>query len=64
MGGNFSEPVPDLLNASGSDFSVDGEGGEGGAQFGYVCFVLRSYDKLRLLHATPEVLKTVTRVLR
>jgi hypothetical protein len=31
---------------------------------GYVCFVLRSYDKLRLLHATPAVHETVVAIVR
>ena len=62
MGGNFSEPVPDILSSASSEFSVDGD--EVGGGFGFVCMVLRSYDKLRILHAPPDVMEAVTRIVR
>ncbi len=69
MGGNFSEPLPDLLSAAGSDFSSPaesgrGESGGGKSNFGFVCMVLRSYDKLRVLHAPRDVLEAVDRIVR
>ncbi len=31
---------------------------------GYVCIVLRSYDKVRLLHAPKDVEQAVTKIVR
>ena len=31
---------------------------------GYICFILRSYDKLRVLHAPPEVHQTIVAIVR